>query len=301
MLQSLKVSDAPAPIYKLYGENQWPTPDMVHCESIAARSRLHDWQIRVHRHHGLMQWLYLRSGQARAALDGRYHDLPPGCVVAVPQMCVHGFQFAPDAQGYVVTLGYPLIGRLGQSLPGVVHLPEQPRVLTLDAADHERLDAAFGWLHAEYQSKQEHRNGLIEAMLTGILVWLSRQLAVEAGAGAAQAPDRARRHFAAFGDLIETHYRKPWSVAEYAAHIGVTPAHLNVLCRDIVGQSALSLIHQRRLLEAKRMLVYTSMTISNVADALGFNDPAYFTRFFSRLAGVSPREFRQRAASLIES
>ena len=54
-------------------------------------------------------------------------------------------------------------------------------------------------------------------------------------------------------------------------------------------------------LEAKRMLVYTSMTISNVADALGFNDPAYFTRFFSRLAGVSPREFRQRAASLIES
>lgn len=292
---------ARAPVYKLYGEDQWPTPDMVHCESIAARSRLHDWQIRLHSHHSLMQWLYLRSGQARAALDGRYHDLPPRCVVAVPQMCVHGFQFATDAQGYVVTLGYPLIKRLEQGLHGVVHLPGQPRVLRIGEENQEQLDAAFNWLHADYQAKREHRDGLIEAMLTGILVWMSRQLADEAGVGAAQPPDRARRHFAAFGDLIEAHYRKPWSVAEYAAHIGVTPAHLNVLCRDLVGQSALSLIHQRRLLEAKRMLVYTSMTISNVADALGFSDPAYFTRFFQRLAGVSPRMFRQSVASLVES
>ncbi|MCB5364063.1 helix-turn-helix domain-containing protein [Pusillimonas sp. CC-YST705] len=301
MQPSLQSPGARAPIYKLYGEDQWPTPDMVHCESIAARSRLHDWQIRLHRHHGLMQWLYLRAGQARAALDGRFHDLPAGCIVAVPQMCAHGFQFAPDAQGYVVTLGYPLIKRLEQSLRGVVHLPGQPRVLRVEAADLAALDAAFSWLHTDYQAKREHRDGLIEAMLTSILVWLSRRLSEEAGSTATQPMDRARRHFAAFGDLIEANYLKPWSVAQYAAHIGVTPAHLNVLCRDIVGQSALMLIHQRRLLEAKRMLVYTSMTVSNVADALGFSDPAYFTRFFSRMAGMSPRAFRQQAASLIES
>jgi AraC family transcriptional activator of pobA len=299
MRQSLQAFTAPTPIYQLYGEDQWPTPDMVHCESIEARSRLHDWQIRLHRHHGLMQWLYLQGGQARAALDGRFHDLPPGCLVAVPQMCAHGFQFAPDAQGYVVTLGYPLVKRLEQGLQGVVHLPGQPRVLRVGAADRGPLDAAFGWLHADYQAKREHRDGLIEAMLTGILVWLSRQLAVEAGAGAAQPVEPARRHFAAFSDMIEAHYLKPWSVARYAAHIGVTPAHLNVLCRAVVGLPALSLIHQRRMLEAKRMLVYTSMTVSNVADALGFNDPAYFTRFFRRLAGVSPREFRQMAHTLL--
>lgn len=297
----IQAPEAPAPIYKLYGEDQWPTPDMVHCESIEARSRLHDWQIRLHRHHGLMQWLYLQDGKARAGLDGRYHDLPAACIVAVPQMCVHGFQFAPDAQGYVVTLGYPLVKRLGQTLTGVVHVPGQARVLRVEAADRPMLDAAFALLHTEYQANREHRNGLIEAMLTSMLVWLSRQLAGESASGGTRQTDRAQRHFVAFGELIEAHYAQPWSVAEYAALIGVTPAHLNVLCREIVGESALGLIHQRRLLEAKRMLVYTSMTISTVSDALGFSDPAYFTRFFRRLAGVSPREFRRQAASLLEA
>src|ERR1700716_1495044 len=50
------------PVYKLYGEHdQWLTPDMVHCESIAARSQLHNWQIKPHQHHGLFQILYLKK------------------------------------------------------------------------------------------------------------------------------------------------------------------------------------------------------------------------------------------------
>ena len=53
------------------------------------------------------------------------------------------------------------------------------------------------------------------------------------------------------------------------------------------------MIHQRLLLEAKRNLVYTAMTIQQVSDSLGFSEPAYFSRFFKRYAGVSPRAFRQ--------
>lgn len=291
---------SPVPVYKLYGEDQWPTPDMVHCESIAARSRLHDWQIRLHRHHGLMQWLYLRGGQARTSLDGRYVDLSPGVVVVVPHMYVHGFQFAPDAQGYVITLGNPLIERLGKNIQERVHIPAQPRVLRVPSADQAVLDMAFTSLQTEYQSSRLHRDTLIDTMLTSVLVWVSRQVADDATANATRATDRSQRHFLAFCELIETHYAQPWAVAQYADKVGVTPAHLNVLCRENVGQSALSLIHQRRLLEAKRLLVYTSLTVSGVSDALGFSDPAYFTRFFKRLTGLSPKAFRDQAVSMIE-
>jgi AraC family transcriptional activator of pobA len=48
------------------------------------------------------------------------------------------------------------------------------------------------------------------------------------------------------------------------------------------------------LLEAKRSLIYTSMTVAQVADALGFADPAYFSRFFKRLSGLSPSDFRDQ-------
>ncbi|GAB3387028.1 hypothetical protein GCM10027514_28270 [Azotobacter armeniacus] len=57
------------------------------------------------------------------------------------------------------------------------------------------------------------------------------------------------------------------------------------------------MIHQRLLLEAKRNLIYTTMTVNELSDALGFNDPAYFSRFFRRLAGQSPKAFRQSAAA----
>lgn len=62
----------------------------------------------------------------------------------------------------------------------------------------------------------------------------------------------------------------------------------------LANRSALQLLHERLLLEAKRQLTYTNMTIGQVADLLGFSEPAYFTRFFKRLTGLSPRDFRLR-------
>ncbi|MBV6271199.1 AraC family transcriptional regulator, partial [Pseudomonas aeruginosa] len=54
------------PVFKLYGAPlEWPTPDLLHCESIPARSRLHDWEIKPHRHADLAQLLYVRKGWAQ--------------------------------------------------------------------------------------------------------------------------------------------------------------------------------------------------------------------------------------------
>ena len=60
------------PVFQLYGEKgQLPAPDRIHCESIASRSRLHNWEINPHRHHGLFQVLWLEQGEANFQLDGQ--------------------------------------------------------------------------------------------------------------------------------------------------------------------------------------------------------------------------------------
>jgi AraC family transcriptional activator of pobA len=100
--------------------------------------------------------------------------------------------------------------------------------------------------------------------------------------------------------MVDESYSKHYPVAWYAEQIGITAAHLNVLCRQAANQSALELIHARVLLEAKRNLVYTSMTVSVVSYTLGFSDPAYFTRFFKRQTGMSPKDFRMQAKSQFE-
>lgn len=62
----------------------------------------------------------------------------------------------------------------------------------------------------------------------------------------------------------------------------------------MAGRSAQQLLHERVLLEAKRHLTYTNMTIGQVAERLGFKEPAYFTRFFKRSVKLTPKAFRQR-------
>nr|AIK66560.1 transcriptional regulator AraC family [Arhodomonas sp. Seminole] len=96
-----------------------------------------------------------------------------------------------------------------------------------------------------------------------------------------------------FQALVEDRYREQPSVEALAGELGITAAHLNTLCRRLTGRSPLQLLHERVLLEAKRELTYTNLTISRIADGLGFSEPAYFTRFFKRMTGLSPRAFRR--------
>jgi len=305
------------PVFKLYGEReQWPTPDMVHCELIAARSQLHNWQIKPHRHNGLFQILYLQQGKAEIRLEENRYPMAAGQVLIVPQMCVHGLTFERGAVGYVITLAYPLIHQLTrQAGDGLLALTGPSMHSLGEGSESGPIKMAFNALDTEYRRNAPYRHLLMEALLGAILIWLARDALPQAGGRAKEAEEKGRKgagrgerrkaagrgrgaeHFGCFCDLIEQHYTDHHPVSFYASRIGITAAHLNVLCRQAVGKSALDLIHERVLLEAKRKLVYTSMPVSVMAYAIGFADPAYFTRFFKRWAGMSPKDFRRQAGT----
>jgi AraC family transcriptional activator of pobA len=67
------------------------------------------------------------------------------------------------------------------------------------------------------------------------------------------------------------------------------------VCREVLRTSALGAVHERLLLEAKRDLAYAQLSVKEIALTLGFADAAYFTRFFTRHTGLSPRRFRDLA------
>lgn len=98
-----------------------------------------------------------------------------------------------------------------------------------------------------------------------------------------------------FKNLIENHFLTLRLPREYAELLYVTPNHLNALCNDILGLSAGELIRKRVSLEAKRLLINLDLSVSEIAYRLNFNDNSYFSKFFKKLEGLSPEEFRKKA------
>ncbi len=285
---------APVPVYQLYGEGQpWLTPDLVHVESIAARSRLHQWEIRPHRHHGLFQLLWLQQGSAEVQLDGSRQRLSSGSVLLLPQHCVHGFHFSPQAEGVVVTLAYAFFSRLHGGLGDSLATMAAPQALLLaDCGQQAAIEVLLPALLREYGGQAEHRQLLLESLLVSVLAWLRREPDAQA---TGSARDRGRQYLAAFSVAIGRDHARHLPLDHYAAQLGISTAHLNAVCRELAGCSALALVHARLMLEARRNLIYTSMSVRDIGDALGFADPAYFTRFFKRGSGLSPRQFREHA------
>lgn len=280
------------PVFKLYGEQQgWPTPELLHCESIHQRSSLYEWHIRMHQHAEIVQLLYLHRGEATIEIEGQTTVMRDACIQIVPSLCIHGFRFSPGTQGYVLSLALPLIGRLETQFPQPLSLLNMPQCVPVEQS-RSHIHSLFSALQKEYLTDNEAREMMLLSLLSALLVWLSRQrppVCLQQDKLA-----RRRRAMRLFARQMESHYREHLPLSEYARRVGLSANYLNQLCREFHNCSALIVLHQRLLLEAKRSLQYTSMTVSQISDYLGFSDVTYFSRFFKKHAEMSPKSFREK-------
>jgi AraC-like DNA-binding protein len=95
-----------------------------------------------------------------------------------------------------------------------------------------------------------------------------------------------------FRDLLNSNFREYKTIGRYAQILGITPNYLNIVIKETTGNTANELIHDRVLLEAKRLLIQENTDITQVAYELGFTDASYFARFFKKSTGQSPSDFR---------
>ncbi len=270
------------PTYALYGETQSEhRQDWLHWETIQARSRLHDYRIAPHRHEQFFQVLYLTAGRAEMVLDGDSHVLLPECVAVVPAGVVHGYTFSADVRGMVVTLMERDLEGLGLPRPGAM-------VIRNGNAD---IAMTLGRLAAEADRPGSGHDVAMRAHLSLLVVALLRAAPERTHAGA---PARSAQLVAAFRDQVEQRFRQTRRVADYSGAVGISHTHLNRLCRQLLGRSALAVIEERIALEARRLLLFSSLPIKQIGAELGYEDPAYFSRFITRMLGMPPAALRER-------
>lgn len=97
-----------------------------------------------------------------------------------------------------------------------------------------------------------------------------------------------------FRGLIAEHLSANLQIRDYCQLLGTAPVYLTQACKIILGCTPAHVVHDQKLLHAKRQLIYSRSSAADIAYQIGFNDPAYFSRFFRRYVGQSPVEFRRK-------
>jgi AraC-like DNA-binding protein len=98
-----------------------------------------------------------------------------------------------------------------------------------------------------------------------------------------------------FFQLVEDNYQKNLPVNVYAGMLAITPNHLTQTVNQLTGKTSSQIIKSKQVLEIKRLLVHTNLTVTEIANRLNFPDQSYFTKFFKRVAGLSPLQYRVKA------
>jgi AraC family transcriptional activator of pobA len=294
------MSTACVPAFFLYGESvREAEPRFLHIESIAARSRPADWRIRAHAHRDLTHILIIAQGGGVMRADAAISPFRAPAVLVSMAGGVHGFDFQPETVGHVLTLSDVYVRELVARMPECRQLFEASRVVELAMGDFtalgfaeslERLEQELGW-------PAPARAMALEARLLCVLVSAVRAAARPASLKAVN-PKAAL--VARFREVVEQRFRTGAGMDEYACALGVTSSRLRAACMSVAQTSPAAVVHHRIIVEAKRMLIYSDMPVSEIAYELGFEDPAYFSRFFAEREGRPPSKYRAAARESLE-
>jgi len=281
---------AAVPSFFLFGEPlRTVEGKFLHLEALDDRTRPNDWNIRAHAHADLNHVFHITSGAGVMYVDGEVIAFAAPCLVLAPSGTVHGFAYEVETTGSVLTIADSYLRDLTQREADFVGLFRMPCQLPL--GPESRIAASLESLSRELVWTAPGGGAAVEAHLLSVLVETLRLL-VHARAASPAVQGVQATLVARFRELIETQYRAGLSMEAYAERLGVTVARLRAACLKVAAASPLRLVQDRMMLEARRALLYSNMTVAEVGYYLGFEDPAYFSRFFAKAAGLSPRRYR---------
>jgi AraC family transcriptional regulator, transcriptional activator of pobA len=163
--------------------------------------------------------------------------------------------------------------------------------LKLSGEEYTAVQTLLRKMLVEFLNNARYSRAIIKSQLTGFLLELSR--IYERQYSVINNPEKANKIVQHFQLLLQSNWKSAENASSYARLLHITPGHLNQLVKQQTGKNVVTLIHEKKMIEIKRLLIYSSKSIKEIAFETGFEDPAYFNRFFKKWAHSTPLAFRQ--------
>jgi AraC family transcriptional regulator, transcriptional activator of pobA len=280
------------PSFFVYGEpNRSLDVGFLHVETVMERKSAHFGHVAPHKHSSMGQITYWLHGGGIYRIDEETWNFSAPTISFVPSNVVHGFDVGEDSDAIVVSISDDLLRAMNPEL--ALDL-DRPILLRGEAADPGwlRLAMTLEMIADEYRAG----DGKDDKVVAGLVSVAFSMVARFAGAKNVQMTSQVGALGMALRRAVDAHYKENWPVSRYVDALATTPHLLDKAAREVFGQSVKDLLLDRRLLEAKRLLKFTIRSVEDIGREIGFEDPAYFSRFFRKRVGTAPAAWRRGQA-----
>lgn len=246
-----------------------------------------------HKHNQYFEIVYLSAGSGDHWIDDKRYPVKAPVLFFINAKQVHNWDLSGQPAGHVLIIKHDFLKysedeRLQQLLQ---HL--WPVNCTyLHPTSTEEIEALFALLERQPKSGNDHHKimteGLLKALISKILILVH---------SSGDPVNKGAHLYAHYMELLNQQSKIRRNVSFYAQQLGTSSQNLNAACRKAVNQAAGALIVTHILGEAKRLLLYTDNTVSEIAYQLEFTDPSYFVKYFKKHLNVTPEAYRKQSFS----
>lgn len=253
-----------------------------------------------HRHE-YYEIVWLRKGRGVHRIDMKDYPYTGSVLFLLSPGQMHRIQPVEKADGYVVKFLPSLFNDTKDMEEYLLHnnlfdnIQAQP-VIKVSSSAHTVFEDIAKKIETEFNTDEDDKEKILLSYLKILITHINRLKRSQANAETIQA-DSQFHFFQQYKTAVEKNFRKEHGVQYYADMLHIQPRTLNSLSKKYTGKTAGEIIADRIVLEAKREMYYNRMSIKEIAYALGFDDPAYFTRFFKKQTGQAPHDYKMASSS----
>lgn len=242
--------------------------------------------------------LMVTDGKGSHTIDNIIYKVKPFALFFLMPGQVHSWEFSEDIKGFAIFFkldfytNYIRERHLSNN-PLFYHSSSIQNYLQLDPKTEGAIVDLLNIMYWEFINDAPNREEVLRNGLDIFLVRVSRYCNCKKLLSSSHSQSKQVSNLQR---LIDKDFRQLRLPNEYAEKMNISPKHLNAICKRTLNKTVSDLIHERIIIEAKRLLSFTDLRAKEVADDLGFNDKSYFLRFFKKKTGVTPDQFRQASS-----